>query len=195
MKTKKIKLTVIIISGILILVTATLVLSPFGSHKDFNYKLIINSIEINAPVDSVYQFLGNSANATKWSVFVNHITPLNTTEIADGKIGSKRRCFQNPDEKGLQWDEEITVADLNKRRQLTIFNMKEFGLEAPGLATEQIYETISETKTKLSFTLFYINNNPSFLDLLKTYYAAFEVKSIYERNMSNIKSIIETGHK
>ena len=73
--------------------------------------------------------------------------------------------------------------------------MKDFGMKADGLATEQIYEKISETKTKLSFTLFYLNNNPSFSELLKTYFSAFEVKSIYERNMANIKSIIETGHK
>lgn len=193
MKTKRIILITLIVLTLGLIVM--IITSPFGTHEGFKYKLIINTIEINAPADSVYSFLGKSSNASKWSVFVNHISPLNRELVEDGKIGSQRRCFQNADEKGLQWDEEITVAELNKRRQLTIFNMKDFGLEAPGLATEQIYEKISGTKTKLSFTLFYINNRPSFLDLLKTYYAAFEVKSIYERNMTNIKSIIETGHK
>lgn len=172
-----------------------ILLSPFGSNKNFPYKLVIHSVEINAPADSIYSFLGKSSNASKWSVFVNHIVPLNTNEVPDGKVGCKRRCFQHADEKGLQWDEKITVADKNKRRQLTIFNMVDFGMKAEGLATEQIYEPISPTKTKLSFTLFYINNNPSLIDLLKTYFSGFEVKSIYERNMANIKSIIETGHK
>lgn len=193
MKTKKIILiTVFTLALSLIIMIIT---SPFGTKEGFKYKLIINSIEINAPADSVYSFLGKSSNAAKWSVFVNHINPLNSDKIPDGQVGCQRRCFQNADEKGLLWDEEITVAERGIRRQLTIFNMKDFGLEAPGLATEQIYEPINENQTKLSFTLFYLNNNPSIIDLLKTYFSAFVVKSIYERNMTNIKSIIETGHK
>lgn len=195
MKPKAKKITLISLSILTIGLIIMIITSPFGSHKDFNYKLVIHSIEINAPVDSVYSFLGKSSNASKWSVFVNHINPLNTDKVPDGKVGCQRRCFQHADEKGLQWDEEITVADPNKRRQLTIFNMKDFEMKAEGLATEQIYEAINGGKTKLSFTLFYLNNNPSWLDLLKTYFAAFEVKSIYERNMANIKKIIETGHK
>lgn len=195
MKTNKKRILVIILSVVIIGIFGMIIFSPFGSNKNFPYKLVIHSVEINAPADSIYSFLGKSSNASKWSVFVNHIIPLNSNEVPDGKVGCKRRCFQNADEKGLQWDEKITVADKNQRRQLTIFNMVDFGVKAEGLATEQIYEPISPTKTKLSFTLFYINNNPSILDLLKTYFSAFEVKSIYERNMANIKSIIETGHK
>lgn len=195
MKTKTKKAFVIILSILIIAISIMIICSPFGKHKEFDYKLIINSIEINAPADSVYSFLGKSSNASKWSVFVNHINPLNPDVVPDGKVGSQRRCFKNEDEKGLQWDEEITVAEINKRRQLTIFNMQGFDMQAEGLATEQIYEVISPSKTKLSFTLFYLNNNPSLADLLKTYFSAFEVKSIYERNMTNIKNIIETGHQ
>lgn len=192
-KTRKIVLSLIaIISlGILIMIA----ISPFGDQKGFNYKLIIHSTEINAPVDSVYNFLGKSSNAAKWSVFVNHINPLNLDKVPDGMVGCQRRCFKNKDEQGLQWDEEITIAEVNKRRQLTIYNMQGFDMQAEGLATEQIYEPLTPTKTKLSFTLFYLKNNPSLIDLLKTYFSAFEVKSIYEQNMSNIKNIIETGHK
>jgi uncharacterized membrane protein len=172
---------------------AVVTLSPFGNKRDFNYKLVIHSVEINAPVDSVYNFLGKSSNAAKWSVFVNHINPLNSARVADGKVGCKRRCFKNSNEQGLQWDEEITVSDPNKRRQLTIFNMKDFGIKAEGLATEQLYEPISGNKTKLSFTLFYLNEKPSVPNLLKTYFSAFKVKSIYKQNMANIKRIVETG--
>lgn len=195
MKPRFKKITLISLSILVIGLTIMIVTSPFGNHKNFNYKLVIHSVEINAPVDSVYSFLGKSSNASKWSVFVNHINPLNSDKVPDGMVGCQRRCFQNADEKGLQWDEEITIAELNKRRQLTIFNLKDFAMKADGLATEQIYEAISSGKTRLSFTLFYLNNNPSFIDLIKTYFSAFEVKSIYERNMANIKQIIETGHK
>jgi len=189
---KIILITFCLLSLGLIVMIAT---SPFGHQKGYNYKLIIHSIEINTPVDSVYRFLGRSSNASKWSVFVNHISTLNEDKVPDGKVGCMRRCFQNADEKGLQWDEEIIVAEPNKRRQLTIVNLKDFGIKAEGLSSEQIYEAISSGKTKLSFTLFYLHNNPSIMDLLKTYFAAFEVKSIFERNMSNIKKIVETGHK
>lgn len=188
---KKIGLTV---CSILIIGFATLiVISPFGNKKDFPYKLVIHSVEIDAPVDSVYRFLGNSSNAAKWSVFVDHIDPLNSQLVADGKVGCRRRCFKNTNEQGLQWDEEITVSDPNKRRQLTIFNMQDFSIRAEGLATEQLYEPISEHKTRLSFTLFYLNAKPSVADLLKTYVSAFKVKHIYKQNMANIKRIVETG--
>ena len=195
MKSKAKKIVLILLAAISLGLLIMIITSPFGQQKGFTYKLVIHTTEINAPVDSVYNFLGNSYNAAKWSVFVNHISPLNNDKVQDGFIGCQRRCFKNEDEQGLQWDEEITVAEPNKRRQLTIFNLKDFSLSAEGLATEQIYESISNGKTRLSFTLFYLNGNPSVPDLLKTYFAAFEVKSIYERNMANIKKIIETGRK
>lgn len=192
-KTKKSILLLIGLMGLGVLIM--IITSPFGHQNGFKYKLILHSTEINAPVDSVYNFLGRSSNAAKWSVFVNHISTLNEDKVADGGVGCQRRCFKNEDEKGLQWDEEITIAEANKRRQLTIFNMRGFDMQADGLVTEQIYEPLTSTKTKLSFTLFYLNNNPSIIDLFKTYFSAFEVKNIYERNMLNIKNIIETGHK
>lgn len=189
-----IKKTGLVALGFLVTGSAALIaLSPFGNNTDFNYKLVVHSVEINAPVDSVYNFLGKSSNAAKWSVFVNHIDPLNSDEVPDGKVGCRRRCFKNANEQGLQWDEEITVSDPNKRRQLTIFNMKDFGIKAEGLATEQLYEPVAGNKTKLSFTLFYLNAKPSVPNLLKTYFAAFKVKSIYKQNMANIKRIVETG--
>lgn len=188
---KKIGLTV---CGTLIIGFATLIaISPFGNKRDFQYKLVIHSVEIDAPVDSVYRFLGNSSNAAKWSVFVDHIDPLNSAKVADGKVGCKRRCFKNANGQGLQWDEEITVAEPNKRRQLTVFNMKDFSMKAEGLATEQLYEAVSDHKTRLSFTLFYVNPKPSLADLLKTYVSAFKIKHIYKQNMANIKRIVETG--
>lgn len=193
MKKRWKKIAIGFVSILIIGFIGMIVFSPFGNKKDFSYKLVLNTVEINAPVDSVYRFLGHSSNAAKWSVFVNHIIPLNNNEVPDGKAGSRRRCFQNADEKGLQWDELITVVEPLKRRQLTIYNMQGFQLQADNLATEQLYDSIAPQKTKLSFTLFYKDAEPSLGDLLKTYYAAYKVKSIYEKNMANIKRIVETG--
>src|ERR1700752_3362634 len=95
---KTVLITLCLLSIGLIVMIAT---SPFGQQKGFNYKLILHSIDINAPVDSVYSFLGKSSNARKWSVFVNHISTLNEDKVSDGKVGCMRRCFQNENEKGL----------------------------------------------------------------------------------------------
>jgi len=165
--------------------------SPYGAKENFNYKLVLNTIEINAPVDSIFNFLGNSANAARWSVYVDHITTLNNDSVPDGTPGSRRRCFQNADEQGIKWDELITLRETNKKRQIIIYNDYGFPLMASHLATEQLYENIGENKTKLSFTLFFLNYEPSMLEQLKTYIAGFKVKSVYEKNMLNIKRIIE----
>ncbi len=167
--------------------------SPYSRKEGFSYKLIMHTVEINASADSVFRFLGDSDNASRWSVFVNHIVPLNTDEVADGQAGSERRCFKEASERGLQWDELITMAEPSKRRQLVLFNMKGFAIAAEGLATEQLYEQLAPQKTRLSFTLFYKDREPSFIELLKTWYAAYEVKSIFKKNMNNIKNLIETG--
>lgn len=168
-----------------------IVFIPYRSQKEFSYKALVEEIEINAPSSAVYAYLGNSSNAAKWSVFVNHIVPLNTDEVPDGKPGSFRRCFQNKDETGMIWDEEITVADPAKRRQLTIFNMKNFPIMTDGLATEQLYDSLGPTKTRLRFTLFFKDVKPGLMDELKMYVAAWEVSRIYRANLQNIKANVE----
>lgn len=188
---KKIGLSlfILIVVGLICLI----VFSPFGNKEGFKYKILIHTVDINAPVDSVFNFLGNSGNASRWSSYVDHIVPLNGDEISDGKVGSIRRCYKEASERGQTWDERIILVEKNKRRQLIIYNMQEFDMKADGLATEQLYEVISPLKTRLSFTLFYKDEDPSIMDLLKTYFAAFSVKKIFEKNLSNVKRIIETG--
>ena len=177
----------------LLLLLGLIAFSPYGDKPGFGYKAVVENIEINAPPSVVYTYLGKSANASKWSVFVDHIVPLNADKVPDGRPGSFRRCFQKPDETGIVWDEEITVAERAKRRQLTIFNMKNFPVMAQGLATEQRYDSLGSRKTRLRFTLFFKGNNPSLTDELKTYLAAWEVARIYRQNMRNIKANVEAG--
>lgn len=191
MKTRLKKgLLVILVVGSLLL-TSLIAFSPYGSQRGFPYKAIVEEIEINAPPSAVYAYLGNSSNANKWSVFVDHIVPLNADEVPDGKPGSFRRCFQNKDETGMVWDEEITVADPAKRRQLTIFNLKNFPIRTDGLATEQLYDSFGTNKTRLRFTLFFKDVKPGLMDKLKMSVAAWEVSRIYRRNLQNIKANVE----
>ncbi len=76
-------------------VAITIAFSPYGYNKSFSYKVITQSIDINATPAKVFSFLGNSNNASKWSSFVDHITVLNIDSFADGNTGSRRRCFRN----------------------------------------------------------------------------------------------------
>ncbi len=160
--------------------------SPYHYGKPMSHTIIIN-----APKEKVFQFLGNSANAARWSVFVNHISTLNPKEVPDGQVGSRRRCFVSKNEQGTQWDELISEVVPNEKRQLSIYNLIEFPLVANNLLTEQQYEKINENQCKLTFSLFYKNGKATLFEHLKTYFAAYRIQSIFERNMLNIKTIIE----
>lgn len=183
-----------VIGTVLVLLTVCWLLilySPYGKKEGFSPKLIKHSIEIDAPKDTVYKFLSNSGSAARWSVFVNHISTLNADSFADGAVGCRRRCYCNADEQGRQWDELITEVIPGSKRQLVIYNLKDFPMTATNLTTEQRYESISATKTRLTFIVFFKGNNPSFLESLKTYIGAYSIQDIFERNMANIKEIIE----
>jgi uncharacterized protein YndB with AHSA1/START domain len=186
------KKTWLIISLIVVCIVAAIILfSPYGNSNRFAYKAITHTVEINAPVEKVFNFLGRSANASRWSVFVNHITPLNADSVQDGMHGSTRRCFCRVDETGMQWDELITEVIPNQKRQLTIYNLKGFPMTAEDLATEQLYESTGENKCRLTFTVFIKRDAPSLVEKFKMYIAAYKIESIFKQNMKNIKSVVE----
>lgn len=167
-----------------------LLFSPFKRHQGEEMSAVNCTIEIDAPVDSVYVYLGNSANASDWSVFVDHITPLNPKQVPDGSPGSLRRCFQQADEQGIRWDEEILIAEQGRRRRLSIFNLIDFPMEASGLGTEQRYQTLPGNRTRLTFTVFYLRQ-PSNWDYFKTLLGAWRIRDVFEKNLHNIKKEIE----
>jgi uncharacterized protein YndB with AHSA1/START domain len=150
-------------------------------------------VDIAVPPDSVFRFLGVSDNARKWSVFVDHITPLNADSVPDGTPGSRRRCFCKPDETGRRWDETITEVVPGKKRQLTIYNLVNFTAASQSLATEQLYRPLEGGGCRLTFTVFFKDAEPSWKETLEMYLAAYTIKSIFARNMDNIKRITETG--
>lgn len=181
----------ILLLSIIALICIFIIFNPYG-HSEYypGKRSIVNVIEINAPVEKVFSYLGNSANASIWSVYVDHITPLNPDEIPDGQVGSKRRCFQNPDEKGLQWDETILINEKNKRRRISIYNLVDFPMEAKGLATEQLYEVIDNNRTKLIFSVFYLEE-PDAITSFKTFVGSWYINYIFKRNLVNIKTEVE----
>ena len=190
MRNKLKRAAILLVSAILLLFIALMLFSPFRKHDGETVPSVQCSIEIDAPVDSVYAYLGNSANAAQWSVWVDHITPLNPSVVPDGAVGSLRRCFQQADEQGLRWDEEILIAEPGHRRRLSIFNLIDFSMEAKGLATEQRYLRLPGNRTELTFTVFYLHP-PSRWDYAKTLLAAWIIRDIFQDNMLNIKKEIE----
>lgn len=189
---KRVKNLLLWIAGLLAAgIIAAIIFSPYGKQDGFSYRLVKHTVEIDAPVEKVFSFLGNSNNAKRWSVFVDHITPLNRDSFADGTPGARRRCFQQDDEKGIQWDEVITSVEKNKKRQLVCYALKDFPMSADNLATEQIYEELPGNRSRLTFTLFFYQDRSTWWNELKTYLGAYKVQSVYEQNMANIKRIVE----
>lgn len=176
---------------IISLLIIAIVFSPFAKHEGFEGKQILHTVTINAPIDIVFNYLGNSDNARNWSVYVDHITATNAEKIPDGQVGSERRCFVKADETGMIWDERTTEVIPNIKRQLIIYNLQGLPMVANNLVTEQLYTKINEKQTKLSFTLFYKNDRPTYWETFKTYLAAYQIKAIFKQNMDNIKAIIE----
>ena len=162
--------------------------SPYGSKEGYDYKAVVQSVDIEAPVDSVFRYLGNSSRVGEWSVFVDGIILLNPNIVSDGLPGCKRRPYNKT--KGLWWDETITKVIPDSLRQLTVENLHRFAMTANGLATEQRYTTLGPGRTRLTFTLFFIDK-PRFYEQMKMYVGAYWVKDIYRRNLENIKSRVE----
>lgn len=166
--------------------------SPCRSLADAPGKVVSYSVEIKASPDSVFRFLGKSANAKRWSVFVDHITPLNADSVPDGSPGSRRRCFCKRDESGKRWDETITEVIPGKKRRLSLYNMHGFLASSNSLATEQIYEPLEGGGCRLTFTILFATP-PSRTERMKVWFAKPSIRGIFVKNMANIKRIVETG--
>ena len=189
----KLKRILLWATALLLLAVASIAItSPYGRKPGYPYRLVLYSVDIDAPVDAVFQYLGNSGNARRWSVYVHHITTLNSAQVADGQPGSVRRCYHQADEQGIRWDERIDAVAPGRMRRLLMFNLQEFPIQAEGLATEQHYEALPGGRCRLCFTVFFREGaHPTALEQAKTYIAAYRIKSIFRRNMDNIRREVE----
>ena len=180
------------IAAILVAVpVAALVLSPWGAHDGFAYPLMLESVDVDRSCPEVHRYLGDSSHARDWSVYVDHITPLNADEVPDGAAGSIRRSFRNADESGTRWDEYFEVVE-PRRRRLTIYGIHGAPRPAGELMTEQLYEPLGPDACRLTFTLF-LRDEPSLGDRLLLGLASWEVARIFRANLGNIKQRVEAG--
>jgi uncharacterized membrane protein len=151
-------------------------------------KRITKQIVIEKPCAEVYSYLGNSDNAKSWSVFVAFIETLNSEEVPDGMVGSKRICYTKDDKSGFRWEEEILAVEADKYRKLSCYNFENLSIPSNVLLTEQIYK-IHESGCELTFTLDY-KEDPSLMDKIKLYFGSFKIKRIFRKNLSNIRDEI-----
>lgn len=178
--------------GTLLIISAWFFTNPFKYNKTTGLYQLENQITINQPVENVFNYLGNSANASKWSSYVSHINSLNSNEVNDGALGSIRRCFKNKNGEGVFWDEEIVNVKVNELRQLTVYNLNGFLIKADSLFTQQKYTSLSDKETSLVFGLYKPKTtNNHFVDWLKLQVSGHYVAYIFYKNLNNIKKEVE----
>jgi hypothetical protein len=165
--------------------------APFRKSKLDGKMSVEYTTAIEVPVSKAFSYLGHSNSAADWSVFVHHITTLNTREFADGTIGCKRRCFCNADESGRKWDETILYVRKDSLRTISIEKLVDFPMEATNLQTQQVYRRITDSTCELTLRLYYVNNEFGWWDGLKTRAGSFTIESVFRKNLENIKEVLE----
>jgi hypothetical protein len=153
----------------------------FSPYKD----KVVSSVGIDMPCEMAFDYLGNSDNASDWSTFVDFIETINENSVSDGEVGSKRMCYTNWDQSGFKWEEEVLEKVQDKYRKLSCYNYQGLWLRAPVLKTEQIYAE-KDYGCEVQFTLDFMYN-PSLWDLAKMKFSAYRIKSIFNKNLANIK--------
>ena len=176
------------------LIFSIIAFSPYKKDKFLSYKLITESILINTSCEAAYKYLGNSDNVRVWSVYVDHISPINEDKVTDGHLGSIRTCFKNNHEKDGRWDEEILFTKKNKLRRLSCFNFQDLILSPGLLHTEQIYED-KNGDCLVKFTLFSPKNEYGLWEEFKIYLASYPTAYIFRKNLKNIKKHLEQEKK
>jgi hypothetical protein len=178
---------------LVVLLTVLLVSSPYRHQPGQPGKQLVESVDIERPCADVFAYLGNSANASRWSVYIHHITPLNAPPIADGAQGSIRRSFRNADERGMRWDELFTIVEPARRRQLRIFNVVDsLSPRDNHLVTEQLYAPIGDGRCRLSFSLFF-ERPARWTDELAMSAVAYKIAPVFRANIHNVKRLVEAA--
>ena len=177
----------------LLLLAGAIAFSPYRRHDGRAERMIRRTVDVAAPCSAVFDYLGNSANASDWSVFVDHIVPLNADSVPDGARGSIRRSFRRADETGMRWDEYFVEVEPERRRMLRIYDVRDVAIQArTPLLTEQVYEPLAADRCRLSFTLFF-EGEPTFADRVAMTFVAYRLGSIFASNIANVKRIVEAG--
>ncbi len=153
------------------------------------------SVEINAPVEEVWNFLSDNRNANGWSVIFDHIEPMADSPVPEGEIGALRRCYRNADEQGFFWDEKTLTTEPYTYRSLRTSNISNTSwdfFERYQFTAHQTYEDLGDNKTRLTFGGDLDDYTQYTFDELFIFWATqFEVERVFKLNLENIKAMVE----
>src|SRR5688572_6045253 len=77
--------------------------SPYKKLKGFDRKGIYNSMVIDKPVDTVFDFMCRSNESKKWMHYIDHIDVLANEPENSTEVGKISRFYANSDETGQQY--------------------------------------------------------------------------------------------
>ena len=170
-----------------ILILAPLILLGCKEHQRA-------SVIINAPIEVVWKYTGDSSKAQDWSIFFSHITPQ--PGIADGQVGALRTCYRWENETGLKWDERIDEVIPMKFRRLRTFNIQNSPIPYMNEFEFDVYHylyKIDDNTTELIFASRLVNHRITAKTLWMNLVAGQKAADIVQKNVENIKHLIENG--
>ena len=159
-----------------------------------------HGVEIDAPMDAVWAYVGDSGRASEWSVYFDHISPLPQSPVPDGQVGALRRCYRRADEAGVTWDEEVMALDHHRARGIRTYALRGFRplvQDAVGWTQYQVaqhYEELGGERTRLTFSTDLLRPG---LPPARWLFGAFadEVIRIFRLNLENIAAAIEAEQR
>ena len=150
---------------------------------------------IRAPLNEVWNYVGNSNNAAEWSVYFHHITPISGE---DGKPGALRRCFRREDEQGNTWDETTLEIIPQTYRKIHTHSLFGFPDEAFNSAEFHVHQRFTESpdgkSVRLSFGSELIKPT-DLISAIRFIWYAREAKRVIRLNLENIKEAIESRYE
>lgn len=186
------------------LAVGLIVKSPYQRNPETGRRMLSQSVDIAAAADSVFLFLGDTAHAERWSVFIDEIRPLNADSVKPWAVGSRFRCFvrkagkAGADDKARRWDETVLEAVPGRRRILVLYGFAGFSAAPDSLTLEQVFTPLKDADgrevgaSRLDFNL-YFTREPGWKETLQMFFAAYSIQGIFSRDLAEVKRIVETG--
>jgi hypothetical protein len=159
--------------------------------------MLSRSVDIAAAADSVFLFLGDTANARRWSVYVDEVRPLNADSVPPFAAGSRFRRHVRKEGKERRWDETVLEAVPGRKRSLVLYGFEGFSAAPDSLTLEQVLTPLEDADgrevgaCRLTFNL-YFTRGPGWKETLQMFFAAYAIKGIFSRDLENVKRILET---
>jgi uncharacterized membrane protein len=151
------------------------------------------TVTVDAPMDQVWQYVGDSTKARDWSVYFHHISPL--PGIADGKIGAVRRCYRREDETGMTWDEKVVDVKKHQYRKIHTYNVQGLSIDyfhQTEYNVTQKFKAINDQQTNVTFA-FTVRKPNNFLAWMGNRVLRWSAWRVFKVNLENIKHHIEQG--